>query len=166
MQQVRDQTPAEKWLSRLAVITSPGNGEAVTLGAIATMGTLIGLDFPPDAFTIESLAAVAAESAFWPSYADLGKRLGAWWREHKPAGPVQISDDRVRRLSEADQAWLAYWRKHRDQRWQEQRRMIATLGDQLSPEQLPMAKLRSLVRGNSPAAWALIESDEFEGVAQ
>ena len=45
-------------------------------------------EFPAAAFCQDSLAAVARQCQWFPSYAEVARHLSAWWREHRPSPPA------------------------------------------------------------------------------
>lgn len=76
---------ARDWLKALGSLTAgtiaPKEAEA-RLGAYAS---LIVKEFPIAAFSAQSLAAVARQCKFFPSYGELCGYLSEWWRENRPA---------------------------------------------------------------------------------
>jgi hypothetical protein len=46
-------------------------------------------DFPPEAFTQDSLSTVARQCKFFPAYSEVHAHLSAWWRAHRPT-PVAL----------------------------------------------------------------------------
>ena len=148
-----------KWLLGLSQVTS--SAEPISREKIAAMAALIGKDFPDAAFTLDSLGVVAACSPYWPAYAELSKRLGDWWRENRPPEQLILCDGRMDELTAEDKAWLAYWRANQRSRLIEEHQLMASAVCRVSPEQLPVAKLASLVRENSPRAWEIILADEM-----
>ena len=72
------------WVEALGVLTcdnmTPTEAEMKTLAYVPMLQD----DFPPDAFTQDSLSAVARQCKFFPSYAEVYNHLRAWWRERRP----------------------------------------------------------------------------------
>jgi len=81
------------WLYELANLTAGSAPLNDAKAKVASIATALADDFPADAFSRQSLIAVARECKFFPSYAELVAVLSPWWREHRPtptaiAGPA------------------------------------------------------------------------------
>ncbi|MDE2472933.1 MAG: hypothetical protein KGL35_30530 [Bradyrhizobium sp.] len=73
------------WMIRLAMVLPNSLTESEVSARCAAFADQLEQDFPPAAFTRESLHHVASEARFWPSYAELRTWLSAWWRDNRPA---------------------------------------------------------------------------------
>lgn len=73
------------WLKALGALCA---GTMTTDEASAKIRAYLPLlhgEYPPEAFTAESLKAVARECKFFPAYGELAVHLTAWWKENRPA---------------------------------------------------------------------------------
>jgi hypothetical protein len=75
----------KRWLVSLAkLVNAPGNPEHVAT-SLAVYIPLLLRTVPIDAFTAESLQAIARQCPDWmPSYGRLSDMLETWWDEHRP----------------------------------------------------------------------------------
>ena len=77
------------WLTQLAEFTQHRPNPVQLDARIAAIASFLADGFPSDAaFTRTSLEWVAGECPFFPSYAEITKALGAWWKDHRPVAPV------------------------------------------------------------------------------
>jgi hypothetical protein len=155
---------AAVWFSKLAAAAGrAGVSEDVANAEAKTMVPLLAEDFSSWAFCSQSLHAVAEKVGRnqW-CYAEIKKALSGWCNDNRPLTPInRLSDARVERLGELDRCWLAYYRRRWPEVEAEERRI--RVGGWTDPAQLPCARLKSLVRSRSPAAWEIISSDEATG---
>ena len=77
---------------------------------ISAYAPLLAADFPQAAFGPTSLAAVARQCKFFPSYAELCAHLGSWWKEHRPPPTVAALNDPKARTNEE-------WRQAAELSW-------------------------------------------------
>lgn len=87
-----------KWFAQLASLTYPASPGQAAEAFKVYMPMLAGI--PDGAFTTRSLEAVATSPRKMaiPSYDEVAKPLGAWWRENRPfqtALPAPVIPDRV-----------------------------------------------------------------------
>lgn len=79
------------WVEALGVLCcdnmTPVEAEMKTLAYVP----MLQADFPPDAFTRDSLSAVARQCKYFPAYGDVYTHLSAWWRQHRPM-PVALPE--------------------------------------------------------------------------
>ena len=82
--------PIADWLAALGTLTAAGMTAKDAQAKIAAYSPMLRGKYPPSAFTMDSLEAVAAGLKFFPSYGELCDRLTAYWRENRPkaAGPA------------------------------------------------------------------------------
>jgi len=142
------------------MILAAGNASASDMAPrITSYAKLLAEDFPPEAFTHASLAAVAKQSPFWPSFGELCSRLREWWEEHKPVSSrLLIADESRVGWSREDHAWYAYFRQ----------REAEDFGpnDKLPPNFRSSKRLvESLVRQQSAKAWQRICDERAGGQA-
>ena len=102
-----------KWLVDLSLICS--SAEPVSREKIVKLVEALGDQYPDAAYTAKSREHVAGQSPFWPAYADLVKRLGEWWRDHKPADRLALGDGRLARMEPLDRRWVAYFYTRQDE---------------------------------------------------
>lgn len=81
---------ARDWLKGLGSLTAGTIAPKEADARLAAYATLIVKEFPIAAFSGQSLAAVARQCKFFPSYGELCGYLSEWWRENRPA-PVMLS---------------------------------------------------------------------------
>jgi hypothetical protein len=139
------------WLRGLAHLTRSDRADDE---AIALMAAMLEPEFASSAFNQRTLRAVAAGTEFWPSFAELSRLLREWLADQAPPA-LPPPDPAGGGLRPEDQAWLDHWNKTRAAllaRDDEIRRS----GKFSDPAQLPLARLASLIRQQSPKAWALI----------
>lgn len=139
------------WLANLAEITRHGAEGKPTKNGIATLATLLGLDFPSAAFTIASLQATAQGSEWFPAYDVIRQRVSDWWREHKPASapalPAPAHMPQAADLTGMDRIWLNYFCKREAEGFRPS-----------TPDGRPSNRRHclSLIRQESQAAYAVL----------
>lgn len=77
------------WVEALGVLTcdnmTPTEAAMKTLAYVPMLQD----DFPPEAFTQESLSHVARQCKYFPAYAEIYNHLREWWRARRPM-PVAL----------------------------------------------------------------------------
>lgn len=142
------------WLNGLAELTRHGSDGRPSDKKLALHATMLGQDFPSGAFTAASLQHAAVGHDFWPSYDAIRARVSEWWRDNRPRptgvpaleSPAAMGPDA---LDAADRAWLAYWHKRSAE--------IGQCTASRAAREMGLERVASLVRVQSPRAWALIE---------
>ena len=80
-----------QWVEALGVLCcdtmTPTEAEMKVIAYVP----MLQADFPPEAFTQDSLSAVARQCKFFPAYGDVYTHLSAWWRERRPM-PVALPE--------------------------------------------------------------------------
>jgi hypothetical protein len=76
------------WLSDLANLSAATTPLADAKVKIASMAAALVEEYPPAAFTRQSLLAVARQCKFFPSYGELCAALTPWWNENRPVLPA------------------------------------------------------------------------------
>jgi hypothetical protein len=89
---------AASWLNDLAIVVAGSAPLADLKAKVAGMSGLLAEDYPPEAFSRASLAHVARQCKFFPSYGELTEHLSAWWKDHRPEPRLAITatDERTR----------------------------------------------------------------------
>jgi hypothetical protein len=152
-----------KWMGRLkSRCIPPADGTAKAMADRVTeyVGELA-LAFPSGAFTDDSLRYVVADQTWFPPLSLVQQRLGEWWAQHKPAcAPASHSTaSRPIGWESLDQQWLDwYHQKLPDAAALEEQIGVHRLM-RMDPPQRPIAHLESLIRRQSPRAWAVISGD-------
>ena len=80
------------WLNDLNELTAGSKPLADSKPKIASLAAALGEEFPPGAFTRQSLLVVARANKFFPSYAEICELLSPWWKDHRPT-PIAIETD-------------------------------------------------------------------------
>lgn len=80
------------WLNDLNDLTAGATKLADSKRRIAALASVLFEEFPPGAFTRQSLIVVSRAYTFFPSYAEICKELSPWWKDHRPT-PVAIETD-------------------------------------------------------------------------
>lgn len=82
--------PIAEWLAALGTLTAAGMTAKDAQAKVAAYAPMLRQKYPPGAFTMDSLEAVAAGLKFFPSYGELCEGLTAYWRENRPkhTGPA------------------------------------------------------------------------------
>lgn len=104
------------WLTDLANLAAGGTPVHDAKAKIAAMAAVISEDFPPQAFTRQSLIAVSRKCKFFPSYSELHEALDAWWKEWG-AKPPALPGPGGNFLPDEDRHLVANWQKHRAGDW-------------------------------------------------
>jgi hypothetical protein len=78
------------WLNDLNDLTAGDKPLADSKRKIAALASALFDDFPPGAFTRQSLLVVSRAYTFFPSYSEIFKVLSPWWKDHRPA-PIAIA---------------------------------------------------------------------------
>lgn len=76
------------WLNDLATLTAGTTPLADSKAKVAALTGMLAEQYPAQAFTRRSLEHVAAACTFFPSYGELNRILGAWWKDHRPQHPA------------------------------------------------------------------------------
>jgi hypothetical protein len=100
------------WLNDLATLVAGSTPLAEIKTKIAAVAGLLAEDFPHrDTFTKTSLAAMAKEFTFFPSYAELVRHLNRWWDINRPKTiPLPEMDED---MPEPDRAIVRSWNEYR-----------------------------------------------------
>jgi hypothetical protein len=80
------------WLNDLNELTAGSKPLADSKPKIASLAAALGEEFPPGAFTRQSLLVVARANKFFPSYAEICELLSPWWKDRRPT-PIAIETD-------------------------------------------------------------------------
>lgn len=107
LQHIRD------WLKALGSLCAGAASPSDASSKIAAYAPLLAADYPQAAFGPASLAAIARQCKFFPSYAELCEHLSAWWKENRPkpeAAPALYSPNR---------RTPAEWRAYAEQSWRD-----------------------------------------------
>lgn len=89
-----------RWLNDLTLLTGARPPDAWE--RLTAIGSMLADDYPSDAaFCRESLRHVAQDCRLFPSYAEVQRSLGVWWKEHRPvltalpppAPPARVAPD-------------------------------------------------------------------------
>jgi hypothetical protein len=80
------------WLNDLNELTAGARPLADNKPKIATLASALSEEFPPGAFTRNSLLVVGRAYKFFPSYAEICETLSPWWKDHRPT-PIAIASD-------------------------------------------------------------------------
>jgi len=84
----RDLHAITTWLGDLANMTAGSVPLPDAKAKIASLASGLVEEYPPAAFTRQSLLTVARQCKFFPSYAELTSALTAWWNENRPVLPA------------------------------------------------------------------------------
>ena len=76
-----------QWVVALGVLTAGNMTRVEAEMKLRAYVPLLQDEFPPAAFCQDSLAAVARECQWFPSYAEVARHLSAWWRANRPPLP-------------------------------------------------------------------------------
>lgn len=150
-----------KWLIDLADLTRHANEDKPSKSKLAVYAEMLAGDFPGTAFTRSSLHWVVQGKEFFPAYEVIRSTLSAWWIVNRPASPaLAIADEAFMAMTPTDRLWVNHWRKRKGEIWAERKDPLADHPDDAKRAQSKMGRLKSLVRTNSPAAWAYISRAE------
>ena len=164
------------WLLRLKGQTREGK-ERITAKGLGDMARMLAVDFPPEAFCQESLHAVsaAAPDGWFPgAYAVMNRLLGHWWAANKPASADANWPPGINGLARAPAIGSWFRRYHTERPAAEAiddariRRLGAFTDPPYETVYAPrtdransaVARLASMVRRYSPAAWGLISGGD------
>ena len=140
-----------KWLQSLRDLTVTG-ADGVTPERIATMAHMLAMDgLPGEAFTSGSLHAAAQGQRFFPAYDDVRRAVTIWWEANRQPSQPQIAGPNTSGLDAVDRGWVAFYRKRRAE--------LAAADGALQADRAALANLASLVRGQSPRAWAEVSGE-------
>lgn len=138
------------WLMNLADLCRHGAEGRPTKNAVAAYATMLGKNFPPSAFTSDSLHAVMQDADWFPSCAMVQQRLAAWWQDHAPASARALADPQsadVTKLTGIDLTWFVFFRRREAENFGP-----ITIGSRHWPESSRW-HLLSLIRQQSYSAW-------------
>jgi hypothetical protein len=100
------------WLNDLGALVAGSMPLAETKTRIAAVTSLLAEHFPrAETFTRASLAAMAREFRFFPSYAEVFEHLNRWWDINRPQ-PIPLpgmNED----MPEADRIMVLFWNEYR-----------------------------------------------------
>lgn len=155
------QIPVTQWLHTLGGLVRMTSANAETTRAFFGYARPLSLEFPPAAFTEVSCLHVAKGCKFVPSFGEVCSLLRAWWRENPAAGGSSLLT-RARRegWTDSDFLWLRYWQKRKAEGF-------APMAGQKIPfypgaSHQGRAHVASLIRAQSPRAWAAITAGDDE----
>jgi hypothetical protein len=77
-----------EWTIALGILTAGNMSRADAEMKLRAYVPLLQDNFPPAAFTQDSLHHVARQCKWFPSYAEVVEHLGGWWKEHRPPFPA------------------------------------------------------------------------------
>jgi hypothetical protein len=141
------------WLSDLATLTAGSAPVADAKVKIAALAGMLTTEFPPDAFTRDSLQHVARACTFFPSYAELTRALSGWWREHKSDVQAKIGTE-TSEMPLKMRFWIKYWERRKAENFAPLRdKTGALIRTDITDWR---AHCAGLVRSQSPEAWAYI----------
>lgn len=139
------------WIGIIAKLVHPQDQAGAARSLMAYLPMLA--DFPPQAFTAQSAEAVARQSKYIPSYAQLRDLLAEWWRENQPQHRA-IGQDKPEGWTDTDQVWLDYWRRREAGGFAANPNMVKPPGGLTWREHCA-----SMVRTYSFRAWKMIGAD-------
>lgn len=140
-----------RWLEGLANLTVSGT-EPVTPERIALMAGFLAMDsFPLEAFCQRSLHHAAQGQRFFPAYDDVRKAVTTWWEANRKASQAQITGPSPSGMDEMDRSWEAFYRKRRAE--------LAASSTSFEADQVAIGRLKSLVKAQSPKAWAAVSGE-------
>jgi len=87
-----DQTVVRDWLKALGTLVAGSLPPNEVRAKLALLAPMLADEFPVAAFCPVSLAAVARQCKFFPSYAEICEVLSPWWRENRPPLTAIASD--------------------------------------------------------------------------
>jgi hypothetical protein len=100
------------WLKALGSLAASTLSAKEFDARISAYVPLLAADFPQAAFGPVSLAMVARQCQFFPSYAEICKHLGPWWRENRPKPVVNALNAPSGRTHDE-------WREMAEQSWRD-----------------------------------------------
>ena len=150
---------ATTWLKGLADLCVHPGGEAPTAAKLHQMASQLCELVPSGVFTAAA-ARECAKGDFFPGFDTLQTRLVEWWQLHRPGGAPSLLPAGITAgdLLGNDLVWFNFWFARRSE--------AAMADDEARRKnwkdeaQLPLSKLASLVRGQSPRAWAAISGNQ------
>jgi hypothetical protein len=154
---VNEQRHIVEWLGRLKRAVPNPDKRPIDNATLDTFAELLARALPTAAFTGASLDIAVDGLQVWPIYRELKDLLTNWWRDHRPSSAPPLEYASEGSLDAMDRMWLDHWHKR-----------IAEIGNLpdtppgRDPAQHPRAKLASLVRAQSPAAWRIIAGQTYE----
>lgn len=117
MSQANELRHIANWLRQLAQLCAPGK-DPVNREKIATYAQFLQSDddFPLEAFTSDSLKAIAKASEFFPSLSMLHKLLTEWWHAHRPPPVWQLLDGpTVEGMDEINRHMVVAFQRNREE---------------------------------------------------
>ena len=105
-----DLPTVSRWLVGLFAIL-PVTMHAKEAGdRIRAYAPILARDYPAAAFCVDSFQACAREVTFLPSVAELHKRIGEWWEEHRPRPPSLMPPEAIEApVDIPGRGWIALW---------------------------------------------------------
>ena len=82
--------PIRDWLLAVFALSANNMTREEIEARLATYVPMLEHEFPPAAYSRDSLAFVARQCKFAPSFAEVCEHLGEWWRENRPR-PEQLA---------------------------------------------------------------------------
>lgn len=85
---MREVLTIRDWLKALGVLCAGNSSVKDAQAKLAAYAPMLAREFKPEAFTPDSLAAVARGCTFFPSFGELCATLAAWWEDNRPYQPT------------------------------------------------------------------------------
>lgn len=86
----RERTDAATWLRALGTLCSGTMSVKESQAKMAAYVPMLAREFSAEAFTMDSLAAVARACESFPSFGKLSGALSAWWQDNAPTANVPL----------------------------------------------------------------------------
>jgi hypothetical protein len=150
------------WLTRLAAMVAGGKDPVADVKQrISDYAKTLPDNFQDDlCFTDAALTAMAQKFKFFPAFAELHEALTEYYHANKPKPKLKPSEQRG--LTGETALWLDYWHKRKDEIARGMINPNASMPRYHSKTEA-LENLASLVRKQSPEAWAVIaEGDGYE----
>jgi hypothetical protein len=143
-----------RWLGRLADLMNQRTDQPVSAEGMRDIAELLARDLPSGAFTTESLHAVADAEEWFPRYPVIRRLVATHWEATKPRSACPPAAP-GRGMTAMDELWLKFWHTRQAE--------LAGKPDPGWDSPDPRVRLKSmrgnlesLIRQQSPAAWAAI----------
>src|SRR3954464_1668678 len=87
---MREQLAVRDWLKALGTLCAGSMSTRDAQAKLASYVPMLAHEFPREAFTPISLAAVGRACTFFPSFGELTAALSAWWQDNAPTANVPL----------------------------------------------------------------------------